>query len=106
MRRKFVEAIPSIVAAGEPPIPAQQGRDSCDRLFAAENKIMKLEPEQQQKVRLKEEGPILRAFWCWPDELSVQPLAGHLKKAVEYAQGQRSYLENHLNAPLCQISNN
>lgn len=106
VRRKFVEAIPSTVVTGEPPTLAQQGRDYCDQLFAKENKIMKLEPEQRQKARLEEEEPILRAFWCWLDELSAQPLAGQLKKAVEYAQGQRPYLENYLKDPRCQISNN
>lgn len=106
VRRKFVEAIPATVSADEPPTPAQQGRSYCDQLFAKENKIMKLEPEQRQKARLEEEGPILRAFWCWLDELSAKPLAGQLKKAVEYAQGQRPYLENYLKDPRCQISNN
>ena len=67
---------------------------------------MKLEPEQRQKARLEKEEPILRAFWSWLDTLSVQPLAGQLKKAVEYAQGQRPYLENYLKDPRCQISNN
>ena len=87
MRRKFVEAIPSTVEADEPPTLAQQGRNYCDQLSAKENKIMKLEPGERQKARLEEETPILRAFWCWLDELSAQPLAGQLKKAVEYAQG-------------------
>ena len=106
MRRKFVEAIPSTVEADEPPTLAQQGRNYCDQLSAKENKIMKLEPGERQKARLEEETPILRAFWYWLDELSAQPLAGQLKKAVEYAQGQHPYLENYLKDPRCQISNN
>ena len=32
--------------------------------------------------------------------------AHSLKKAVEYAQGQRSYMENYLKDPRCEISNN
>ena len=106
MRRKFAEAIPSTVEADEPPTLAQQGRNYCDQLSAKENKIMKLEPGERQKARLEEETPILRAFWYWLDELSAQPLAGQLKKAVEYAQGQHPYLENYLKDPRCQISNN
>lgn len=31
---------------------------------------------------------------------------GSLKKAVEYAHGQRSYIENYLKDPRCGISNN
>ena len=106
VRRKFVEAVPNTIATEGGPTPAQQGRSYCDRLFAEENKIMKLEPEQRQKARLEKEEPILRAFWSWLDTLSAQPLAGQLKKAVEYAQGQRPYLENYLKDPRCQISNN
>mgnify|MGYP002711886309 FL=1 len=86
--------------------PAQIGRDLCDQLFAAEKEIQSLPPEQRQEKRLAVEQPMLRAFWCWLDELSAQPLAGSLKKAVEYAQGQRSYMENYLKDPRCEISNN
>lgn len=87
-------------------IPAQIGRNLCDQLFAAEKEIQRLPPEQRQEKRLAVEQPMLRAFWCWLDELSTQPLAGSLKKAVEYAQGQRSYMENYLKDPRYEISNN
>ena len=84
--------------------PAQIGRDLCDQLFAAEKEIQSLPPEQRQEKRLAVEQPMLRAFWWWLDELSTQPLAGSLKKAVEYAQGQRSYMENYLKDPRCEMS--
>ena len=103
LRRKFVEAMPPESNAST---PAQTGRDLCDQLFAAEKEIQSLPPEQRQEKRLAVEQPMLRAFWCWLDELSTQPLAGSLKKAVEYAQGQRSYMENYLKDPRCEISNN
>ena len=103
LRRKFVEAMPPESNAS---IPAQIGRNLCDQLFAAEKEIQRLPPEQRQEKRLAVEQPMLRAFWCWLDELSTQPLAGSLKKAVEYAQGQRSYMENYLKDPRYEISNN
>ena len=103
LRRKFVEAMPPESNAST---PAQIGRDLCDKLFAAEKEIQSLPPEQRQEKRLAVEQPMLKAFWCWLDELSTQPLAGSLKKAVEYAQGQRSYMENYLKDPRCEISNN
>lgn len=103
LRRKFVEAMPP---ESNSSTPAQIGRDYCDRLFAAEKEIQSLPPEQRQKQRLAVEQPMLRAFWCWLDELSSQILAGNLKKAVEYAQGQRPYMENYLKDPRCEISNN
>ena len=103
LRRKFVEAMPPKSNAST---PAQIGRDLCDKLFAAEKEMQNLPPEQRQEKRLAVEQPMLRAFWCWLDELSTQPLAGSLKKAVEYAQGQRSYMENYLKDPRYEISNN
>lgn len=106
VRRKFVEAMPQKTAANGALTPAQQGRRYCDQLFAKESEILKLEPEKRQEARLAEEGPILRAFWCWLDEMSAQPLAGQLKKAVGYTQGLRPYLENYLKDPRCQLSNN
>lgn len=87
VRRKFVEAMPQKTAANGALTPAQQGRRYCDQLFAKESEILKLEPEKRQEARLAEEGPILRAFWCWLDEMSAQPLAGQLKKAVGYTPG-------------------
>lgn len=102
LRRKFVEAMPPESNAST---PAHIGRDLCDKLFAAEKEIQSLPPEQRQEKRLAVEQPMLRAFWCWLDELSTQPLAGSLKKAVEYAQGQRSYMENYLKDSRCEISN-
>ena len=86
LRRKFVEAMPA--ASSNPKgllTPAQVGRDYCDQLFAAEKKLAELPAEERQKQRLAVEKPMLRAFWCWLEELEQQPLAGNLKKAAQYA---------------------
>lgn len=83
LRRKFVKAMPPESNAST---PAQIGRDLCDKFFAVKKEIQSLPLEQRQEKRLAVEQPMLRAFWCWLDELSTQPLAGSLKKAVEYAQ--------------------
>ena len=107
LRRKFVEAMPA--ASSNPKgllTPAQVGRDYCDQLFAAEKKLAGLPAEERQKQRLAVEKPMLRAFWCWLEELERQPLAGNLKKAVQYARKQQPYMENYLLDPRCQISNN
>ena len=69
-------------------------------------KAAKLPPEKRQKLRLAEEEPILRAYWCWLENLSERPLGGKLKTAVEYSLKQRPYLENYLKDPRCQLSNN
>lgn len=64
------------------PTAAEIGRNYCDQLFAAEKKIAELPAKERQAQRLAVEKPMLRAFWCWLDELEQQPLAGGLKKAV------------------------
>ena len=107
LRRKFVEAMPAV--SNNPKgllTPAQVGRDYCDQLFAAEKKLAELPAEERQKQRLAVEKPMLRAFWCWLEELEQQPLAGNLKKAVQYARKQQPYMENYLLDPRCRISNN
>ena len=107
LRRKFVEALPPTTS--NPlgmPTATEVGRNYCDQLFAAEKKIAELPAKERQTQRLAVEKPMLRAFWCWLDELEQQPLAGGLKKAVQYAQKQRKYMENYLLDPRCQLSNN
>ena len=107
LRRKFVEALPPVTS--NPlgmPTPAQIGRNYCDQLFAVEKKLADLSAKERQKQRLAVEKPMLRAFWYWLEELAQQPLAGGLKKAVQYAQKQRPYMENYLLDGRCELSNN
>lgn len=107
LRRKFVEALPPTTSNPSGlSTAAEIGRSYCDQLFAAEKKIAELPAKERQVQRLAVEKPMLRAFWCWLDELEQQPLAGGLKKAVQYAQKQRKYMENYLLDPRCQLSNN
>jgi len=107
VRRKFIEAIPANAAGiGGPLSSAEAGRNYCDQLFAAEKKIEELPEENRQAARLESEVPLLRAFWCWLEELNTHTLGGKLKTAVEYALKQRPYLENYLKDPRCQLSNN
>ena len=104
---KFVEAMPA--ASSNPKgllTPAQAGRNYCDQLFTAEKKLAELPAEERQKQRLAVEKPMLRALGCRLEALEQQPLAGNLKKAVQYARKQRPYMENYLLDPRCQISNN
>ena len=107
LRRKFVEALPPVTSHPPGmPTPTQIGRNYCDQLFAVEKKLADLSVKERQKQRLAVEKPMLRAFWCWLDELAQQPLAGGLKKAVQYAQKQRPYMENYLLDGRCELSNN
>ena len=105
LRRKFVEAIPTKKASDAPPTSAEIGRQYCDKLFAIEDSLKELSPEERFCKRLELEKPVLEAFWCWLD--SVNALKGSaLGKAVTYAQNQKPYMENYLLDGRCSLSNN
>ena len=105
LRRKFVEAIPGRKSKDAPPTNAEIGRDYCNNLFRIEQDLSDLTPEERYHKRLELEKPVLEAFWCWLENLTV--LNGSaLGKAVTYAKNQRPYLENYLLDGRCSISNN
>ena len=105
LRRKFVEAIPDKKAADAPLTSAEIGRDYCNQLFKVEESLKDLTPKERFCKRLELEKPILEAFWCWLESLTV--LKGSaLGKAVTYAMNQRPFMENYLLDGRCAISNN
>ena len=104
LRRKFVEAMPA-KRPGDTPTTAEIGRQYCDQLFAIEDRLQHLSPEERFYKRLEREKPVLEAFWCWLD--SVSALKGSaLGKAVTYAKNQKPYMENYLLDGRCSLSNN
>lgn len=105
LRRKFVEAIPDKKAVDAPLTSAEIGRDFCNQLFKVEERLKDLTPKERFCKRLELEKPILEAFWCWLESLTV--LKGSaLGKAVTYAMNQRPFMENYLLDGRCAISNN
>lgn len=105
LRRKFVEAIPDKKAVDAPLTSAEIGRDFCNQLFKVEESLKDLTPKERFCKRLELEKPILEAFWCWLESLTV--LKGSaLGKAVTYAMNQRPFMENYLLDGRCAISNN
>lgn len=105
LRRKFVEAIPDKKAVDAPLTSAEIGRDFCNQLFKVEESLKDLTPKERFCKRLELEKPILEAFWCWLESLTV--LKGSaLGKAVTYAMNQRPFMENYLLDGRCVISNN
>ena len=104
LRRKFIEAIPA-KSLTDKLTNAEIGRDYCDKLFELERKLKDLSAEERKAKRLKQEKPVLEAFWCWLENLDV--LKGSaLGKAKTYALNQRPYMENYLIDGRCSISNN
>lgn len=105
LRRKFVEAIPDKKAVDAPLTSAEIGRNFCNQLFKVEERLKDLTPKERFCKRLELEKPILEAFWCWLESLTV--LKGSaLGKAVTYAMNQRPFMENYLLDGRCAISNN
>ena len=70
LRRKFVEAIP-VKKQNGPLTSAETGRQYCDKLFAIEDSLKDLSPEERFCKRLELEKPVLEAFWCWLDSLNT-----------------------------------
>lgn len=105
LRRKFVEAIPTKKNKNAPPASAEIGRQYCDKLFAIEDSLKTLSPEDRFYKRLELEKPVLEAFWCWLDSLNTLK-GSSLGKAVTYAQNQKPYMENYLLDGRCSLSNN
>lgn len=105
LRRKFIEALPEKKAEGMGLTDSEIGVDYCNKLFAIEDDLKDLSPEDRYIKRLELEKPVLEAFWSWLDK--VVPLKGtSLAKAVIYAQNQKPYMENYLLDGRLSISNN
>lgn len=105
LRRKFIEAIPQHKTAAQVLTNAEIGRNYCDKLFAIEKVLSEISAEERFTKRLELEKPILEAFWCWLEKLSVLNNSA-MGKAIKYANNQRPYLENYLLDGRCSISNN
>ena len=105
LRRKFVEAIPPGKEAELRGSFAVTGKEYCDKLFAIEDDLKDLSPEDRYTQRLDREKPVLEAFWAWLE--TVNPIRGSkLAKAVSYAQNQKPFMENYLLDGRCSLSNN
>ena len=105
LRRKFVEAIPPGKEAELRGSFAVTGKEYCDKLFAIEDDLKALSPEDRYTQRLDREKPVLEAFWAWLE--TVNPIRGSkLAKAVSYAQNQKPFMENYLLDGRCSLSNN
>lgn len=100
-----MEAIPGRKAYDTPLTSAEIGRDYCNRLFKIEEGLANLLPEERYSRRLELEKPVLEAFWCWLENLTVFN-GSALGKAVTYAKNQKPYMENYLLDGRCSISNN
>jgi transposase len=106
LRRKFVDALPKDVKSPEITIPAK-AIEYINKLFKIEQNLEKLSAYERKDQRLKQEKPVLEAFWSWakdtsPKVLPKSKLGEAFKYAFNHEEGFMAYLED----GNCSISNN
>lgn len=106
LRRYFVDALPKDIQSPEATIPSQ-GIGYCNKLFEIEKALEKLSREERKSERLKQEKPVLDAFWSWINFNKTKVLPkSKLSEALKYALNQKKELMNYLKDGNCSISNN
>jgi len=104
-RRKFDEALKSLLPKDRPNSKVAEGKKYCDRLFELEREFADLSPDERHKKRREFSKPLLTEFFTWAENHSHMTKTP-LGKAVHYLFGQRKYLENFLLDGRLELSNN
>ena len=106
LRRYFVDALPKDIKSAEATL-LSQGIAFCNKLFEIEKALENLSSEERKSERLKQEKPVLDAFWSWVDSSKGHILPkSKLSEALNYASNQKKELMNYLLDGSCSISNN
>lgn len=106
VRRNFVDALPKDINSPEATFPSQ-GITYCNKLFEIEKILENLSSEQRKSERLKQEKPVLDAFWAWIDSTRSKVLPkSKLSEALNYALNHKKDLMTYLEDGSCSISNN
>jgi transposase len=106
LRRNFVDALPKDVNSLEATLPSQ-GISFCNKLFEIEKTLENLSSEQRRLERLKQEKPVLEAFWAWINSTRGKVLPkSKLSQALNYAINHKEEFMNYLEDGNCSISNN
>jgi hypothetical protein len=106
LRRHFVDALPKDIHSPEATLPSQ-GITYCNKLFSIEEFLEKLSAEERKSERLKQEKPVLDAFWAWVKTSRGEvPPKSKLGEALNYANNHKNELMNYLADGNCVISNN
>lgn len=106
LRRNFVDALPKDILSPDATLP-NQGIKFCNKLFEIEKTLEELPSEVRKSERLKQEQPVLEAFWAWINSTRGKVLPkSKLAKAMDYAVNHKQELMNYLKDGNCVISNN
>lgn len=106
LRRNFVDALPKDIHSPEATLPSQ-GIAFCNKLFEIEKTLEEQTSEQRKLERLKQEKPVLEAFWAWIHSTRNKVLPkSKLSEAFTYALNHKEEFMNYLEDGNCSISNN
>ncbi len=101
-----MDALPKDIHRPEATL-ASQGIAFCNKLFEIEKTLKELSSEQRRLERLKQEKPVLDAFWTWLYSIRDKVLPkSKLSEALHYALNHKEELMNYLEDGNCSISNN
>lgn len=106
VRRYLIDAVPK-GKEYDYSNPAVQGVQYCNKLFQYEDtyKQKGYTHEKRKEMRLRQEKPVLDAFWLWLD--NQRPTRNtRMHKAVTYIRNRREFLETYLEDGRCSFSNN
>lgn len=107
-RRKFVEALKAMPANGQSvPSVAQEGLNYCNKLFAVEQGLHDVTPEERYQGRLEKSRPILDDFLTWLKYQTPRVLPkGALGQAIKYCRNQWDKLECFMKDGRLELDNN
>lgn len=104
-RRKFDEAMKSLPKGKTKGSSAAQGLAYCNLLFAIEQGLADMTPEERYNERRKQAQPVLDAFLSWAEKRNAAPKSA-LGTALHYLKEQWPYLTNYMKDGRLEISNN
>lgn len=106
VRRKFVDAKPASMS-DETGTLVREGMDQIGQLFAIEKTLAGMTAEERKPERLRQEKPLLEAFWVWAESYESKVLPkSKISTALHYALSNKEGLERYLTDGRCAISNN
>ena len=105
LRRKFDEAVNSLPKKDQPDAAALRGQAYCSRLFAIEQELAELPPEERYTQRQERSKPVMDALLAWAETIHAAPKSA-LGKALYYLKEQWPYLIRVLEDGRLELSNN
>jgi transposase len=107
-RRKFDEALKALPDSKRSvAVPAKEGLEFCNRLFAIERELKEDTPEKRYEIRLLRSQPVLDAFLAWLNEMYPEVLPkSAFGQAIKYCLNQWNKLEAFMQDGRLELDNN